>query len=175
MFIPILVHTQNPEKEIHRLDLGGTYTLTLTVQPEWTLKQQNKVRGDTEINIVNSLNSREKCRIYILPLEKIPDDNGIKSLLAQNGDALLRKAVEKEFRFLPLGDKQGMYYLLTDAAPKEGEPRLISRGATRRPHHLVLFTILFNDKDAKFFTKMIGSLGQLRIEETATLSGDRRR
>jgi hypothetical protein len=146
-----------------RFELGPETFLTMDLDPAWTTHLTYKERVATELSINHPDNPNEKCRIYIIPQTSSPNPETLIPMLRENGSDLLKKAMETDFSFIPLNSQKGYYYILTDKAPKAGEPPLLSRGGLISARHLVLFTILFEKKDAPFFKGLIKALSTTRI------------
>ncbi len=154
---------------IRQFDFGTDQVLHIALDPTWVIDFQAKARGDAELNLANPKDPKEKCRIYIIPQPKLLDKETVQAMLKENGAELLKRAVETELIFTPIASSNGFFYTLTDKEAKPGEPLLVGRGALPSPQHLILFTILFDTRDSRFFSSLIDSFGRARI--TAKVGG----
>ncbi len=162
--IPLWTRSGLEPGEVRLFPLGPTESLSIRLDPAWKSDYQNKPQGEAELNLGNPADVQEKCRIYVIPLTRSPDHDALLALLRENGAALLKKAVETDFTFLQLPGSQGQYYILTDKAPKPGEPVLFCRGALADDRRLILFSILFSRRDSDFFQKLLTAIASARIE-----------
>lgn len=158
------LHSNSTPSESRQFEFGTNFTLKIDLDPTWTFEFKKRNKEDAELNLINPLNSKEKCRIYIIPQPKVLEKEVIINMLKDNGDTLLNQSLEKEFSFIPIPNAHGFYYILTDKEPKPGEPTLIARGAISSPKHLTLFTILFEQRDSSFFQDLIKVLASARID-----------
>lgn len=159
----LLAITVHGTPETRQFDLGSGMILRMAVDPRWNCTPEGGDKGDNALHIVNPLNPKEKCRIYIIQRKEPLGNEELVSIMKMNGAALLQKAVEKEFAFQSLPGDKGRYYILTDRSPAPGESGLISRGAFSTNQHLILFTALFEQRDSPFFQELLRSLSTLTV------------
>ena len=154
-FTTIIYGTPSLVQKTYKIQNHGLLKLTIPSSWKDQFKQVAKTIPPT-IRLIPPSNEKAIALITIIwNRDKVKDFNSpenIKNLVVNTGQHLLKQSVEKKLTLQEIKGKTsaGYYYILTDKAPKPDEYKYLSQGGIGTGDLLLVFSILYNDKNSEF-------------------------